>query len=217
MKSIKLLMLAFFLITMTASAQFDYTKKLIGITIKTGLSYGVNDPVNANPLPRNYLSAAWGFYRYYNVNTKNNSLIPFHYLKAEVNTGFRTGFFTINDLNQQAALRTNYIELVLLAPFTWEINDHIAANIGFGGGIVWVRRQAVNSDIVPTPIIKDENSIKGSFLFDYHLLFVGKSNAVVGSRILIETSRYAYGEWSIYFGFGLPIQKLKDKIKKWVK
>jgi hypothetical protein len=54
-------------------------------------------------------------------------------------------------------------------------------------------------------------------MLDYHLLFTGKSNAVIGSRVLIESSRFAYGEWSIYFGFGLGVQKLKEKIKKWVK
>jgi hypothetical protein len=217
MKLTSLTVLTFLFLAIPSYGQFDYGSRLVGFAIKPGLSYSYGDPASQNRTPANQLVAAMGFYRYYSVNKKNESLIPFHYLKVEANLGMRSGLFTINDLNQTAVVDSRYIELILLAPFTWEINDHVAANIGLGGGVVWVRGQTVYSDITPAPTVNEGNPIKGSVMLDYHLLFAGKSNAVVGSRILVESSRFAYGEWSIYFGFGLQVQKLKDRIKKWSK
>jgi hypothetical protein len=202
------------LIAGNAYAQFDYAKNLMGLTLKTGLSYSHNDPVNTNRIPGNHLIAGWGLYRYFPVNKKNESFIPFHYLKVEAFSGFRSGLFTINDLNQTAVISTRYLELDIVAPLTWEVNDHLAVNVGAGAGIVWVGNQTINSDIILTAPIKEGNSLKGSFIFDYHFLFTGKSNAVLGSRILVESSQYAFTEWSIYFGFGFSHQKLKEKLKK---
>jgi len=201
------------LITLQGYSQFDYSKKLIGISINPGLSYSTGDHAVSNGIRVNQLALAWGFYVYYPIN-KNGSF-PIHYLRADVGGGFRSGFFTINNLNQEAIVTSRYTELTLMAPFTWEVNDQLAANIGFGGGMVWVSRQSFFSEITPTPIFEEGNAFKGVVLFDYHLLFKGKSNALIGSRFLVETSKYAYGEWSVYFGFGLEARKIKERIKKW--
>lgn len=217
MKFTRLYAICLFLLTTNTYAQFDYSSSLMGFTIKPGFSYSSGDQTSQNRIPANQLVFAMGFYRYYCVNKKNESAIPFHYLKVEANLGLRSGLFTVNDLNQTAVVDSRYIELALLAPFTWEINDHLAANVGLGGGIVWVQGQNIYATFTPTPSVTAGNTIKGSLMLDYHLLFTGKSNAVIGSRVLIESSRFAYGEWSIYFGFGLGVQKLKEKIKKWVK
>ncbi len=217
MKSLKLAELAFLFLAVPTYGQFQYGERLMGFTIKPGLSYSSGDPVSQNRISANQLVFAIGFYRYFTVNKKNESLIPFHHLKMEANLGYRSGLFTINDLNQTAVVDSRYIELVLLAPFTWEINEHLAANVGLGGGLVWVRGQNIYPTTPPVTTVNEGNSIKGSLMFDYHLLFTGKSNAVIGSRIQVESSRFAYGEWSIYFGFGLGVQKLKDRVKKWVK
>lgn len=181
-------------------AQFDYNKKLSGLLIKTGLSRAYNE--NSNP--STYLSASFGVYKYFNVNKKNESIFPFHYLRTELNIGSRSGLFTVNELNQTAIIQTNFIELGLIAPLTWEITNHIAANIGVGGALGFVRGQNIYSDIKPTPTIKEGNSVKGSILIDYHLLFVGSSNGIIGSRIIIEPTQYSYSELSFYIGFAMP-------------
>ena len=91
----KLHNVAFLLLLLLANpllAQFDYSKKLVGLMMKTGISYSDNDPI-----PSNQLIPGWGFYRYFNVNSKNESIVPFHYLKVEINGGIRSGLFKINN------------------------------------------------------------------------------------------------------------------------
>jgi hypothetical protein len=215
MKLVKLAQLALLFLALPSYGQFNYAEKLAGITIRPGMSYSVGDPLSKTRISLNERVAySMGFYLYYPVNKKNDSFIPFHYVKVELNLGFRSGLFTVNDLNQTALVQSRYIEWVLVVPLTWEINDHLAANVGIGGGLVWVRDQAFYSDITPTPTFTLGNSIKASLMFDYHLLFKGKSNAVIGSRILVESSRYAYGELSVYFWFGLGVAKFKDNLRK---
>lgn len=193
-------------------SQFNFKTKLSGMAIKIGLSRSINEGSVSSEVTNNYPVASFGVYRYFNVNTKNESLFPFHYLKGELNFGSRAGRFTINNLNQTAVIQTNFVELALIVPLTWEITDHIAANVGFGAGLGFVRSIRAYSDVTPTPSIPGGDSFKGTFIADYHFLFVGSGNGVVGIRAVIEPSKYSYAEWSVYFGFSIP--KPKKKVGK---
>jgi hypothetical protein len=203
-------MLALILVVAKPSlAQFNYGSKLVGLMMKTGISYSAQEPI-----PSSHLALGWGFYRYLSINPKNDLIIPFHFLKVEINGGARSGLFAVNNLNQTVLVRSRYLEVALIAPLTWELSDHIAANIGAGASLVWVGGQTMSSNIVPAPLFEERRSLKGGFMFDYHILFAGKSNAVLGSRILRETSNSGHVEWSLYFGFGLSPKNLKERFKK---
>ncbi|NOS54814.1 MAG: hypothetical protein HOP37_00995 [Cyclobacteriaceae bacterium] len=182
------------------------------MAIKIGLIRSINEESVSSEVPNNYPTGSFGVYRYFNVNTKNESLFPFHYLKGELNFGYRAGRFAINNLNQTAVIQTNFVELALIVPLTWEITDHIAANVGLGAGLGLVRSTRASSDITPTPSIQGGDSFKGTFIADYHFLIVGSGNGVIGMRVLIEPSKYSYAEWSVYFGFSIP--KSKKKVGK---
>lgn len=192
------------LISFSLHAQYDYSKKLAGMTIRIGLSNAINGTDNTDLSPSSYLASAFGVYRYFAVNKNHESLIPFHYIKSEINFGNRTGLFKINDFGQRAQIQTKYVDLIVIVPLTWEINDHVAANIGIGSSVGFVTSKKVKSDIVPTPAVPYGNNVKAGFIADWHLLFTGKQNAIVGGRITIEPSQYAYAEWSFYIGFALP-------------
>jgi len=188
-------------------AQFDFSKKISGMTLNTGRSNASNDPAAANP--PGYISASAGVYHYFNINPRNESLIAFHYLRAELNYGFRSGLFTVNALNQTATLTTRSVELALIVPLSWEVSDHVASNIGIGGSIGYVTSTTLKSDVPPLPAAVPGESLRFGFLIDYHLLFIGKSNAVIGTRLNIQPSTYSYADWSVYFGFSPPTLRRK--------
>jgi hypothetical protein len=175
--------------------------------LKIGQSYGINDVAITNP--SGLLSASFGLYRYFNINSKSG-LIHVHYLRTEINTGFRSGSFIVNSQNQMVRISSNYIDLTLILPISWEITDQIVSNIGIGGSLGFETSRSIFSDIQPTPAVKDGISLKPGIIFDYHLLFLGTSNAQIGTRVLIQPSQYSYFEWSVYFGFAMP-RKSKSK------
>lgn len=192
-----------FIGTRNTYAQFDFNKRLTGLTIKLGQSNSINTNI---PIPNSsgFLVASMGLYKYLNLNSKNDLRIPFHYLRTEFNLGVRKGIFSVNDLNQIATIDVRYFELVLIAPLTWEFNDNTSINVGMGGTLGYVRSETIVPDSNPIPFLDKGNVIKLGIVGDIHILFIGKSNAQIGTRVLIEPMKYSFFEWSGYFSFGLP-------------
>lgn len=202
--------ISIWLLTLTyAMGQFDFTKRVSGLIIRTGFSNSIDEKANSNASSNIYGSASIGVYHLFVVNSKNESLIPFHYLKTELNFGSRGGLFSIDDLNQTGGIRTSYVDLVVITPLSWEINDHLAANLGIGAGLGFVRNQTLSTNIKPAPNLDYGSPFRTSFVIDYHFLFIGSGNAMFGARSVIESSKFSFFEWSLYFGFSLPGKKIR--------
>lgn len=195
--------------TLPLYGQFDFSKKLSGLSLKIGLSNSIENNVT-QPFPASYISAGAGVYHYFSINKSSKSNLAFHYVRAEATFGARTGLFK-TDFNQLVAVRSRFWELGLIVPLSWEVSENLAVNFGIGGNLAYVTGRSVISDLVPTPTIAEGNTFKGGLIFDWHLLFSGnQSNAVVGLRTLVEPARYSYFDVSFYLGFGLPSLARKD-------
>jgi len=193
------------------NGQFDYKRKIEGMSIRFGGSKGFGD----SQVIQQSISPAFNvsLYHRHNLNTKNSSLIPFHYLITEFNFGSKQGTAVVNSLSEIARIENNYIEIALVAPFTWELSDKVALNAGFGGSILYVTDQRISPVFILSGSPKKYNTIKGTILADFHaLILIGtSSNMLIGLRTILEPSKYGFIEIGGYVGFSLPSFDLKKK------
>ncbi|MFM7429441.1 MAG: hypothetical protein ACKO1F_06025 [Flammeovirgaceae bacterium] len=211
MKSLKSICLFFIFFPIISKAQFDYTRKIEGMSIRVGASKSINES-NIAPQSSN-LAFCVSLYHRHNLNPKNSSLIPFHYLITEFNFGGRQGSTPVNSLKEMAKVENNYVEIALIAPLTWELSNKVALNAGLGGSLLYVTDQTIRPIVVLSESPRKYNSVKATIIADFHaLILVGTlSNMLVGCRAIIEPSQYSFAEFGVYVGFSLPTFTIKKK------
>ncbi len=199
------------IIPLTSSAQFDYEQKIEGMAIRLGASKGFDDPNAARE--ENGLATCISLYHRHNLNTKNESLIPFHYLITEFSFGSKRAYATVNSRNEIARVDNNYIEVALIVPLTWELSNKVALNAGLGGSLLYITDQDIRAHRPLSENPYQYNSLKGTILSDFHILILmgASSNLIIGCRVVVEPSNYAFAEVGGYIGFSLPTFNTKTK------
>ncbi len=176
----------------------------LGLNCRFGLSES-RDASTSSTLQTNnplYLSAAEGLI--YLIKMKpiqRNEVALLPYLRTELNLSGRSGLFNIN--NMLTRLSTTNIDLVVLAPISFKINESTFPYLGLGGNYSY-NLNAWSPD-GPSSIMPRS---KAGLVADMGVSFFGERiMSFLGFRLMGEFGPYAFSEWGFYYSLAIKPKK----------
>jgi uncharacterized protein (UPF0254 family) len=181
------------------SGQIDLTQKPRGGVI---LENSFSQPAFVGSLPI-YHNLRFGFYKNFSLTGKAfQPWIPF--LRTEVVLGGRQGDFFNSSTAQTERVNCAVVDVNVILPVRWSLGENVFCNVGIGLQ-TGIGRNSVFTDTNPTSqLLRTSINPSIGIITDVNVSFGGRTNACMGTRMLLTYSSYSYMVNSFYFGFSLP-------------